>query len=211
MEIHRLKPMKPGYDVQLFNDLYQRTASLRKKLIFEIDNRRLGVTKDELSSWFDDKFILVFNKYWDKEPDRLLGYIINSLKTFKFRVLRKAYQGSIYQNMVSLDDADKYINIIPEVEDTAREALINLALSFMEKNLSDDAYFLLQLELTPPPYIAKNLKSLNSPIPVKLILEYLEIPVTVSTQEWIRALREEISQVTKQAKEYFKQVDIATV
>ena len=92
MEIHRLKPMKEGYSVQLFNDLYKQTSKLRKKLASQIDYRRYGVTPDIIESWFDDKFIYVFNKHFDnKDTDVLKGFIINSLQVFKYRVLRGAY------------------------------------------------------------------------------------------------------------------------
>ena len=207
MEIHRLKPMKAGYDPKLFEELYYKTEALRKKLVFEIDNRRLGVGKDLVASWFDDKFILAFNKYWDTEPERLLGYIINSLKTFKFRVLRKAYQENLYQNIIRIDNAEIYINIIAEEEDSGKKALLGLALEFMERELSEDAFFLLNLQLTPPPYITKKLSQASKVIPARFILEYLEIPVTQGTQEWIRALREEIEIATLKAKEYFHLVN----
>ena len=75
MELHRLQPMKP-YDPKLFNELYKKTERLRKSLVYQIDSSRWGVTQDEVMSWFDDKFIFVFNKYQDqKKPDILLGYL----------------------------------------------------------------------------------------------------------------------------------------
>ena len=83
MELHRLKPMESGYDSQLFNKLYKETTQLRKSLARQIDSRRFGVSDDVILSWFDDKFMFVFNKHFkDKEVDVLRGFIINSLQTF---------------------------------------------------------------------------------------------------------------------------------
>ncbi len=88
MEIHRLTPMKDGYSEVLFNKIYSETHNLRKSLANQIDPRRYGVSPDIILSWFDDKFIFVFNKHFsDKNPDILKGFIINSLKTFKYTFL----------------------------------------------------------------------------------------------------------------------------
>ena len=85
MEIHRLVPMKTGYDELLFNKLYKETEALRNLLTYQIDHRRYGVTQDIIKSWFDDKFIFVFNKYYgDIEEGQLKGRIINALRTFKY-------------------------------------------------------------------------------------------------------------------------------
>ena len=103
MELHRLKPMEEGYPVELFNKLYKETKYLRKSLTRQIDARRFGVSPDIVESWFDDKFIFVFNKHFkDKNEDVLKGFLINSLRTFKLRILRKAYQkeGEFFQSFL---------------------------------------------------------------------------------------------------------------
>ena len=75
MELHRLKPMESGYDSSLFNKLYKETAPLRKSLARQIDSRRFGVSDDVILSWFDDKFMFVFNKHFkDKEVDILRNW-----------------------------------------------------------------------------------------------------------------------------------------
>jgi|LSQX01.2.fsa_nt_gb hypothetical protein len=209
MEIQRLKPMKPGYDEELFNDLYQKTKALRSSLVYHIDARRLGVTKDEISSWFDDKFIYVFNKYYgEKEPDVLLGYLINSLKQFRNRVLRKAYQESIYENVIRWDEVD-LINIIPdEKEDKDRDVLVKLMDEFFRKRLSMEAYQVLSIQLNPPLYIISKIKSSTSHIPAWLIAEFLGWPDTKYSLKLVNKFRKEIESTTLEAKAYFSNVTI---
>lgn len=208
MEIHRLTTMKEGYPVDLFNKLYKETEGLRRNLTYQIDHRRYGVTSDIIKSWFDDKFIFVFNKHFnDKDPDILKGYLINSLKTFKLRMLRKAYniEGEFYNHCVTLDGEDNLINIIPEAEEESNSDIFyNLVKEFMKNKLSDNAYMVLQLQLDPPPYILTRIENRNSRIPNKLIAEFLNIDEDIDEAErYIRRLKKEINSAIKSAKEYF--------
>ena len=207
MEIHRLIPMKMGYDELLFNKLYKETEALRNLLTYQIDHRRYGVTSDIIKSWFDDKFIFVFNKYYGEiEEGQLKGRIINALRTFKFRILRKAYSKyNIYNNIVRLEGENKLINIIPlSTETSEHEIFLELALKYLKKNLCDDAFLILELELNPPPYILNNLKSSKTKIPAKLIAEYLNLEPHRDSSLYITDLRSEINYCTEQAKEYFR-------
>ena len=206
MEIHRLIPMKENYDQQLFNRLYKETESLRNYLTYQIDHRRYGVTPDIIKSWFDDKFIFVFNKYYgDIEEGQLKGRIINALKTFKFRMLRKAYSKyNIHNNEVRLVGERNLINIIPiDDEITDHKLFLELALEYLKKNLCDDAFLVLEIELNPPPYILGKLKSSQTKIPAKLIAEYLDLEPTRDSSLYINDLRSETEYWIKEAREHF--------
>lgn len=209
MENHRLKPMKEGYDENLFNELYSKTKALRNSLVYQIDSRRFGVTHYEIQSWFDDKFIYVFNKYYGEKTDEmLLGYIINSLKQFKNRVLRKAYQESIYENIIRWDEGD-LINIIPnEKEPSDKQALVNLMNEFFHKRLSQEAYMVYSVELNPPPYIVERIAHSGSHIPAWLIADYLGWPDSKYTLKLINRFRKEIEKVTLEAKLYFQTIAV---
>lgn len=213
MELHRLKPMEKGYDSQLFNKLYKETTQLRKSLARQIDSRRYGVTDDVVLSWFDDKFMFVFNKHFkDKEEDVLRGFIINSLQTFKFRVLRKAYsqQAEFYTSTVDLDGERDLINIIPvSSELNSEELFLEMAKTFMKEKLSDDAYFLFNLELNPPPYILNQLKDCSTKIASKLFAEYLGLGNSNKALKYINSLRSEIRETTKMAREHFSNLAIS--
>lgn len=213
MEIHRLKPMRDGYSEDLFNRLYKETTPLRKSLAYQIDCRRYGVSRDIILSWFDDKFIFVFNKHFDnKDPDVLKGFIINALKTFKYRILRKAYNGEglYYSSLVELEGESQLINIIPDEQQMGTEdVFLNLAKTFMEKKLSENAYLLLELQLSPPPYIINRLKNSNSRIPNKLIAEYLGLEFDNTTERYIKNLKKEINKAIKSANDYFNNESLA--
>ena len=211
MELHRLKPMQEGYDEALFNDLYLKTKGLRENLVYQIDESRFGVTKDEIRSWFDDKFIFVFNKYFGKmEPDILKGYLINSLKTFKLKVLRRSYQlnNAINLNTICLDDLSMF-NTIEDSRDEHSELLYGLATEFLKNTLSREAWDLLQLQLNPPLFILSKMKNPDSRIPGKLILEFLGEDLTTSNLNLIKMIRQEIDHTIELAREHFKQVSIA--
>jgi len=213
MEIHRLLPMKEGYDEQLFNKLYKETEALRNLLTYQIDNRRYGVTQDIIKSWFDDKFIFVFNKYYgDIEEGQLKGRIINALKTFKFRMLRKAYSKyNIYNNEVRLEGEHNLINIIPiDNEISNHELFLELALKYLKKNLCDDAFLVLEIELNPPPFILDKLKSSKTKIPAKLIAEYLDLEPTRDSSLYVNDLRSEVFYWVEEARGHFKEYMSAT-
>jgi hypothetical protein len=206
MELHRLKPMKAGYDEKLFNKLYKETEDLRRSLVYQIDPRRFGVSSDIIKSWFDDKFIFVFNRYFGEyDEGRLKGYLINSLKTFKLRILRKAYSKyNIHPNEVRLDDDYGLINIIPiESEISESDLFLEMALSFLKEKLSLDAYTLLQLELNPPLYITSKMDNPKTKIPAKLIAEYFELSPDKDSISFINMLRGEIETSVNLARSYF--------
>jgi hypothetical protein len=217
MEIHRLKPMKEGYDQKLFNKLYKETESLRKTLTYQINPRRFGVTSDIVLSWFDDKFIWVFNKYADLiTPDQLKGRMINSLSTFKFRILRKAYsKQNVYANEINilrLDDYDSSIaNIIPDkLEIDNRDLFLELALKYLKNNLCDDALLVLEIELNPPPYIMVKMDNPKTKIPAKLIAEYLDLESNKDSINFINDLRKEIKLKVDKARDHFVNREFAT-
>lgn len=211
MELHRLKPMREGYPEELFNKLYKQTRSLRKNLAKQIDARRYGVTQDVIESWFEDKFIFVFNKHFDnKEPEVLKGFIINSLKTFKYRILRKAYngEGEFYQSLVELEGESSYINIIPDDSlESTENIFYDMVYEFMKSKLSDNAWILFQLQLNPPPYIACKLDKAKSRIPNDLIINYLGLEDNYETDRLLKKLKKEINRTIKIAREYFSSGD----
>ena len=209
MEIHRLKLVPENYDRELFNSLYEATYPLRKALTYQIDARRFGVSSDIIASWFDDKFTYVFFKYYDKKsPDILKGYIINSLKTFKFRMLRKAYQESyieLYNNIVHLEDQEKELTSIPdETGPSAQEALLEMALDYLKSKLAPEAYTILEITVNPPLYIISRMKDPTVRIPTKLILEFLDITPTEDMVSKVNKIRRHIDEVIASAKYHFK-------
>lgn len=203
MEIHRLKPMNEDYDREIFNLIYQEVEPLKKSLSNQIDHRRLGISKDVLQSWFDDKMLFVYNKHFQEmEPDVLKGFIINSLQRFKYRILRKAYgdEAEFISSHVELEGEEfSYINIIPDrQEESDHDIFMGIVIGFMKDKLSKEAYELFSLQLNPPPYILSRLKKCSSRIPTSLLLDYYGLPK--SKEGYFKKLKREINKTIKMAK-----------
>lgn len=209
MELHRLNELPSDFPNELFNKLYNETIGLRKNLVQRIDHRRFGVTEDIIESWFDDKFLFVFNKYFREREEKHLKYsLIQALSLFKCRILRKAYTGEaeIYSNTINLNDAgeqEKFINVIPSTDELDNQQLfLELALGFLKKQLSQDAFLILELQINPPEYILQRTRSKNK-ITSKLLAEYLDLPDTKESIKFINQLKEEITLNIEKAREYF--------
>lgn len=207
MEIHRLTPMKPDYPVGLFNELYKETEQLRRTLVYQIDSRRYGVTKDIVQSWFDDKFLFVFNKHFQNmERDILKATLINSLRNFKMRILRKAYseEGEFYNTSVTIDGEFDIMNTIKENVEEVNENS-KLLDDYMKKYLSDNAYIIFRIQIDTPPYIISRLANNNSRISNDLLIEYLDINKGSYDKSirYVKNLKKEINKCIESAKLYF--------
>lgn len=207
MEIQRLKPMDKDYPVDLFNKLYKETKQLRKSLTYHIDSRRYGVTPDIIESWFDDKFLFVFNKYYKQHNENdLKAFIINSLVIFKKRVLRKAYTEqaeNFYSNTITIDGELDVLNLY-KVEDIKDEEnnTYNIIYDYMRNNLSADAFIVFDIQINTPPYIMSRLKTNKSIISNELIIEYLSINKGSyeASLLYVKKLKKEISKYIKKLK-----------
>ena len=207
MEENRLKPMKENYNRELFNQLFKDTEALRRKLASEIDCRRFGVEYSDIISWFNIKFIFVFNRYSGEMPnDRLKGFIINAIKNYKNKILRYSYQNKYLLNPVSFIESYEMFEGITEeygLSET-QETFLNLTHKFMKMKLSGDAYQVFDLQLTPPPFIIERMKLMEKSnlnrIPPLLIAEFLGLGTSIAAERYINELRLEIKRATEEAK-----------
>lgn len=178
MEEHRLKPMG-NYDPKLFNELYEATEQLRKKLAWQIDCRRYGVDYQEILSWFDVKFLFAFTKYYPtKGKEELKAHLIMALQFFKNRILRKGYsKNNMYNSMVDIEGVYnlKETHIQPEYNE--KEYFMTIALDFLKNHLEPDAFKILQIEIDPPLFIIQELanqeKYTTTKIPSSMISDYM--------------------------------------
>lgn len=205
MEESRLKPMTEGYDQTLFLQIYKDTEQLRRKLAYGIDSRRFGVDYNEVLSWFDVKFIHAFNKYFGhKKPNLLKAYIIQSLQFFKNRVLRAAYtQKSQLNNTIDITELNKLHEPIVEWELDEKDFYLQLVMEFMKENLTQQAFRVLEVELTPPLYILERLETDTTKIPSNLIADYLGFGIGKEATKLVNSCRREIKAVTELAQEHF--------
>lgn len=207
-ESHRLKPMVEGYDKNLLNQLWKETRALRKKLAYDIDARKFGVDYKEILSCFDVKFLYAFNKY-HKDP-KVKGYVINALRTYKHRCILNSYlpKNEIHQTM-DIEDTYDVFDIADDIKILSDEdnLLLDKAQNYLKSILSEDAYFLFELDLNPPPYILERLKNSEQkkmPKPsADLIAEFLGISDSDYATDYIKQLRKEIDNAIQRANQYF--------
>jgi len=210
MEEHRLKPMVK-HDPKIFNELYERTELLKRKLASQIDHRRFGVDNSEIISWFDVKFIFIFNKYYSRfNKDVLLGHLINGLKLFKCRILRSAYTFKYTQSIVSFEpyhyenDTSLSYQSLNYTSESFDYESYQKARDFMQGTLSREAYYLFLLELNPPPFIIKEMEAMGlnnrKKIPADILVKYFELGNSDDSYKYINNLRKEIKDGVSKAR-----------
>lgn len=212
-ESHRLTAMPDDYDQALFEKIYMETEGLRRKLSWGIDHRKFGVEKDEILQWFDVKFIHAFcqfhKKYDTSNPGNLKGYIINSLKTYQYRVMRISYKEEFdkHLGLIPVDDIIES-DIIQEEYTPIREVLLETSLSYMKTILSEDAMLVLDIELNRPQWVIEYMADMGVPrhnkVPNEIIVDFLGLEKSPAVLNYIKDLQYEIQMAIANTKEYFK-------
>lgn len=207
-ELHRLKTMQENYDQQMFLRLYKVCKPVIRNLTKQIDYKRYNLTPDIISSYFWDKMLYVFNKYYGTcSEEHLKARILASLSTFKNKLLRSAYgeQAEYNQSLFKLDDLfdnDKELEDDSE-EEKAKSEMLDMMYNYMKEHLSMDAYMIFEVLLTPPPYIKERIKE-NGRITNLLLVEFFDMPKTNSSVKYISELRSDIQYWEDRAKEELK-------
>ena len=207
-ELHRLKTMQENYDQQMFLRLYKVCKPVIRNLTKQIDYKRYNLTPDIISSYFWDKVLYVFNKYYGTcSEEHLKARILASLSTFKNKLLRSAYgeQAEYNQSLFKLDDLfdnDKELEDDSE-EEKAKSEMLEMMYDYMKEHLSIDAYMIFEVLLTPPPYIKERIKE-NGRITNLLLVEFFDMPKTNSSVKYISELRSDIQYWEDRAKEELK-------
>lgn len=207
-ELHRLKTMQENYDQQMFLRLYKVCKPVIRNLTKQIDYKRYNLTPDIISSYFWDKMLYVFNKYYGTcSEEHLKARILASLSTFKNKLLRSAYgeQAEYNQSLFKLDDLfdnDKELEDDSE-EEKAKSEMLEMMYDYMKEHLSIDAYMIFEVLLTPPPYIKERIKE-NGRITNLLLVEFFDMPKTNESMRYISELRQDIQYWEDRAKEELK-------
>lgn len=207
-ELHRLKTMQENYDQQMFLRLYKVCKPVIRNLTKQIDYKRYNLTPDIISSYFWDKMLYVFNKYYGTcSEEHLKARILASLSTFKNKLLRSAYgeQAEYNQSLFKLDDLfdnDKELEDDSE-EEKAKSEMLEMMHDYMKEHLSIDAYMIFEVLLTPPPYIKERIKE-NGRITNLLLVEFFDMPKTNASVKYISELRSDIQYWEDRAKEELK-------
>lgn len=194
-ELHRLKPMK-DHDPKVFNRLYKICKPVIKNLSRQIDCKRFNLSPDIISSYFWDKMLFAFNKYYGTcTEEHLKARILSSLSTYKCHLLRYAYSGKAqyYQNQFSLESVfenDKEILDDSEEQQMKNEMWDKLNDYMMDK-LLPDAQLVWEVLVSPPPYIKERVKE-GRRITNLLLVDFFNMKHTKSSVKYISDLREDI-------------------
>lgn len=206
-EVNRLKPMEEGYDIELFNFYYKSMTPLIKKLAKNIDPRRFNVSRDIIISYFYDKLLYVFNKYYylsTENPEKFKATILSSLQLYKTRLLINAYSKQSLDFNISLgsfedcfESCKEDLSDISEDERIKQERIADMH-EFMRTNLSADAYLLFQLQMCPPPFFHRENERMG--LTTALLLEFFELPKTRPFIKYLTSLNKEIKEAIEDMK-----------
>lgn len=203
-ELHRLRPMKEDYDTKLFNRLYKTCKPIIRNLVRQIDYKRFNVTPDIIESYFWDKMVYVFNRYYGEvDEEHLKADIIRSLATFKNKLLRSAYGdlAEINKGMASFEDlfdGSKELEDDQE-EQQAKSEMLKLVYDYMYSHLSPDAKLVFEVLMTPPPYIRERIKD-GQRITNLLLVDFFDLPKNRNSVRYFTELREDIQYWEDRAK-----------
>ena len=139
-ELHRLKPMQE-YDEATFNRLYKVCKPVIRNLTRQIDYKRFNLTPDIIQSYFWDKMLFVFNKYYGEcTEEHLKARILASLSTFKNKLL----ESKAYVDLVTKDDLPSIQKLISNLyhiplsdSEYIKERIYQFSTYVEMKNLND--------------------------------------------------------------------------
>ena len=193
-ELHRLTEMV-DYDPVIFNKLYRVVRPVIRNLVRQVDHRRFNVTPDIIYSYFMDKFLFVFNKYYGTcSEEHLKANILRALSTFKNKLLRSAYGEKADNNKELEDDSE-------EVQ--AKEEHMKMIEDYMRGKLSPDAFLIFQLTMDPPEVLIP-VEDRGKRISNITFVDFFEMPRTKSSVKYIAELRQDIDYYINKAKEDLK-------
>lgn len=204
-ELHRLTPMKEGYDEALFNKLYKLTRPVIRNLVRGIDHKRFNLPPDIITSYFNDKFLFVFNKYYGTcSEEHLQANILKALTIYKNKLLREAYgeRAEANQNTQSLEDLyDNNKELEDDSEEVqAKEEHMKMIEDYMRKNLTHDAFDIFQLIMNPPDILIDPADK-GKRISNMQLLTFFELPRTKASLKYISELRQDIDYWINRARD----------
>lgn len=206
-ELHRLKPMQEGYDVALFEKLYRISRPVIRKLSRQIDLQKFNVTRDIIESYFWDKMLFIFNKYYGTcTEDHLRARILGGLTTFKNHLLHSAYteRAEFNQSLHSFEDLFEDSNRDTNGEEepeVSKSDMFKMVYDYMMKNLYPDAQLVFEALYSPPPFI-REYPGYNdgNRITNGMLMDFFNLPHDSKSEKYIKYLREDVDYWIGRAK-----------
>lgn len=197
-ELHRIRPLDK-YDEKVFAKLYKLCKPVIKNLVKQIDCRRYNVSKDVINSYFWDKMLFLFNRYYEESEGNvefLKAHILRGLSTYKYHLLQEAYseRAEYFQNLTSLDvlyDNNKE-DIAGEEDNTYKEELLKTLYDYMNKHLSPDAILIFECLMTPTAFLLEKTDNGRIRITNSMLAEFFNLPKAKTSIQYISDLRHDV-------------------
>jgi hypothetical protein len=204
--------MQEGYDPEIFNRLYKVCKPVIRNLTKQIDCKRFNLTPDIINSYFWDKMIFVFNKYYGTcSENHLQARILSALHTFKNKLLRSAYgeMAEYNQNLAKLEDlfdnskedTSDYDLGLEEENNKAKQGMLEAIIEYMKKNMTFDSFRVFEVTYKHPPYIQERINSERSGrLTNMILLDFFDLPHTTEANRYISACRKDVEYWMGRAK-----------
>lgn len=197
-ELHRIKSLEV-YDKVLFEKLYRLCKPVIRNLVNQIDERRYNVSKDVITSYFWDKMLFLFNRYYEEsngDREYLQAHILRGLNTYKYHLLQDAYteKAEYNKNLTSLDVL--YDNNKEDIEDQEdnefKEELLSILYKYMEEHLSPDALLVFECLINPPSYLLEKTDNGRVRITNSMLSDFFNLPKVKTSLQYISDLRHDV-------------------
>lgn len=197
-ELHRIKPLEK-YDEKIFTKLYKLCKPVIKNLVKQIDCRRYNVSKDVINSYFWDKMLFLFNRYYEEsegDVEFLKAHILRGLSTYKYHLLQEAYteRAEYFQSLTSLDELydNNKEDLTTEDDSTYKEELLKTLYEYMNKHLSPDAMLIFECLMTPTAFLLEKTDNGRVRITNSMLAEFFNLPKAKTSIQYISDLRHDV-------------------
>ena len=197
-ELHRIRPLKE-YDERIFAKLYKLCKPVIKNLVKQIDCRRYNVSKDVINSYFWDKMLFLFNRYYEESEGNvefLKAHILRGLSTYKYHLLQEAYseRAEYFQSLTSLDELydNNKEDVTIDDDSTYKEELLKTLYDYMSQHLSPDAILVFECLMTPTAFLLEKTDNGRVRITNAMLAEFFNLPKAKTSIQYISDLRHDV-------------------
>lgn len=197
-ELHRIRPLKE-YDEKVFAKLYKLCKPVIKNLVKQIDCRRYNVSKDVINSYFWDKMLFLFNRYYEESEGNvefLKAHILRGLSTYKYHLLQEAYseRAEYFQSLTSLDELydNNKEDVTMDDDSTYKEELLKTLYDYMSQHLSPDAILVFECLMTPTAFLLEKTDNGRVRITNAMLAEFFNLPKAKTSIQYISDLRHDV-------------------
>lgn len=197
-ELHRIKPLEK-YDEKIFAKFYKLCKPVIKNLVKQIDCRRYNVSRDVINSYFWDKMLFLFNRYYEESEGNvefLKAHILRGLSTYKYHLLQEAYseRAEYFQSLTSLDELydNNKEDVTMEEDGAYKEELLKTLYDYMNKHLSPDAILIFECLMTPTAFLLEKTDNGRIRITNSMLAEFFDLPKAKTSIQYISDLRHDV-------------------